>query len=200
MAAVLEHTEHDASIPSEGELMKLLRSRDGAAFRLAFRLHGPLVKAIAFSVLRDRWLAEDTVQETFVALWTHADELDPALGSVAGWLHTVAHRRAVDRLRREMVRRETTERSARQRDTGLGQDPSDRVIESVDAARSRTRVREALAALPDPQREVLLRMYFRGQSGSQIARELDVPLGTVKSRARLAMLRLRESLSDPSFA
>jgi len=188
------------STPSDVDLIDRLRRGDRTAFHLAFKRHASRAHAIALSVLRDRDLAEDVVQETFLAMLTQAGDLDPTLGSLATWLNTVAHRRAVDRVRRETVRRSAISRAAAMNHDGAGWDPSDAVIEEIDASEQRNRVREALAALPEPQRDVMRRMYFRGQTCSQIAGELRVPLGTVKSRARLAMLRLRHVLPTPSTA
>jgi RNA polymerase sigma-70 factor (ECF subfamily) len=162
-------------------------------FRRLFRRYGPTALALATRVVRDPTLAEEIVQEAFLAVWRAPAAYDTSLGSVRAWLLGIVHHRAVDATRREAARRRHDEAPV------LADPPvvlEDEVIEEIDLPEQRRRVREALDSLPAAQREIVELMYFDGLTQSQIAERLAIPLGTVKSRALLAMRRLRGSLGE----
>jgi RNA polymerase sigma factor (sigma-70 family) len=160
-------------------------------FRSLFRRYAPTALGLATRVIRDPALAEEVVQEAFLAVWRDPAGYDAGMGSVRAWLMGIVHHRAVDATRREQARR-------RRDEAGALPDPpvfvEDDVIEVLDLPEQRRAVREALKGLPDPQREVVELMYFSGLTQSQIAERLSLPLGTVKSRTLLAMRRLRGAL------
>ncbi len=142
--------------------------------------------------MRQEFLSEEIVQETFTSLWRGAAAYDPGRGSVRTWLLSSVHHRAVDGVRRE----EAQQRRAMQvaPDPDRAADFTDVVAEALDLADDRRRVREALAGLPNEQGEVVHLMYFGGLTQTQVAGRLGLPLGTVKSRCLLAMRRLRRAL------
>jgi RNA polymerase sigma factor (sigma-70 family) len=161
-------------------------------FRRLFRRYGPTALGLATRVVRDPALAEEIVQEAFLAVWRAPAAYDTALGSVRSWLMGIVHHRAVDATRREAARRRRDEAPV------MADRPielEDDVIEEIDLPDQRRRVREALDLLPPTQREVVELMYFEGLTQSQISERLSVPLGTVKSRTLLAMRRLRTTLA-----
>jgi RNA polymerase sigma-70 factor (ECF subfamily) len=124
-------------------------------------------------------------------VWREGDRFDAARGSVRAWLMGMVHKRAVDAVRREEAqRRRADEASVRD----AVEDPAEGVARDLDLPQERRAVRAALDALPPDQRQVIELMYFDGLSQSRVAARLSVPLGTVKSRARLAMRRLRDAL------
>jgi RNA polymerase sigma factor (sigma-70 family) len=133
------------------------------------------------------------VQEAFMALWKNPDGYDQQRGSVKSWLMGMVHHRAVDLVRREEAHRRRAEQSIPE---ALETEPdlAERVVDEVGAPQEQLQVRAALTALPAEQRRVIELMYFEGKSQSQIATELDLPLGTVKSRTLLGMRRLRGAL------
>jgi RNA polymerase sigma factor (sigma-70 family) len=184
-------TSFSADETSDGALIAGIRAGDEEDFRRLFRRYAPTALGLATRVVRDPALAEEVVQEAFLAVWRDPSGYDPRIGSVRSWLMAIVHHRAVDATRREAARRRRDDARP------LFEPPvvvEDEVIEEVDLVRLRRAVREALVALPRLQREVVELMYFSGLSQSQIAERLSVPLGTVKSRTLLAMRRLRESL------
>jgi RNA polymerase sigma-70 factor (ECF subfamily) len=171
------------------DLVRRVGDGDEDAFRSLFRRYGPTAKALAARVVRQPFLAEEIVQEAFLALWRKPASYREDRGSVRGWLMSTVHHRAVDYVRREEAQR----RRARETDPGgvVGDDVAEAVVEDVDLAEQRGRVRAALGEIPTEQRRVLEMMYFEGKTQSMIATELHLPLGTVKSRTLLGMRRLR---------
>ncbi len=183
----------DLSAARDRQLLRRIQGGDEEAFRTLFAAYGPSAMALASRVLRQAHLAEEIVQEAFLALWLSTELYDERRGSVKAWLMTMVHHRAVDSVRRE----ETQRRRADELMGGMREeteDPSDDVVDAVAASGDRAAVRSALDALPPEQREVLASMYFDGLTQSQIAERTGTPLGTVKSRALLGMRRMRSEL------
>jgi RNA polymerase sigma factor (sigma-70 family) len=173
------------------ELVNRIRRGDPEAFRGLFRRYAPTAQALAQRVVRRPFLAEETVQEAFLALWRNPGGYDPERGSVRAWLMSTVHNRAVDLVRREEAQRRRVAESAPEPSPA---DPGASVVEEIGLSQDRTAVREALQHIPDEQRQVIELMYYGGRSQSQIAQELGLPLGTVKSRTLLGMRRLRTAL------
>lgn len=175
------------------ELVLGIRRRDEEAFRGLFSRYAPTAKSLAMRVVRQSHLAEEIVQEAFMALWRNPGAYDDQRGSVKSWLMGMVHHRAVDLVRREESYRRRAEKTAHQV-LDLESDHADEVVEQIGLPEERRRVRAALDELPEPQREVLERMYFDGMSQSEIADVTGLPLGTVKSRTLLGMRRLKAAL------
>lgn len=184
----------DLSEARDRDLMIRIATGDEEAFRGLFGRYGPSAKALALRVVRQTHLAEEIVQEAFLALWKNPDGYDQGRGSVKSWLMGMVHHRAVDLVRREEAHRRRAERSipmAMETEPDL----ADQVVVQVNAPEEGRVVRAALGVLPTEQRQVIELMYFGGRSQSQIATELGLPLGTVKSRTLLGMRRLRDALA-----
>lgn len=148
--------------------------------------------SLVFHLLKDADEAEDVVEETFWQAWRKASSYEPSRGAVSTWLLTIGRRRALDRLRAKSRRREESTQSGVLADiASQASDP----LQVVESSERRTNVLNALRELPDEQREVLELGYFQGLSQSEIADTTGQPLGTVKTRMRLAMQKLREPLS-----
>ena len=183
--------------PRDEELIRRVRAGDDLAFRELFGRYAAVAHALAFRLVRQAQVAEEIVQEAFLAVWRNPDRYDDARGSVRSWLMGTVHHRAVDAVRREQAQRRRAEQAS-----GLGpgivEDPIDDVLAAIDLPRERKLIRSALGELPEEQRDVIQRMYFEGQSQSQIAERTGLPLGTVKSRTLLAMRRLRAHLGEGS--
>jgi RNA polymerase sigma-70 factor, ECF subfamily len=172
------------------DLLVAVASGDRPAFELLFDRVSPQVLGVALRVLRDRSLAEEVSQEVMVEVWRKAARFDPARGSASGWIATLAHRRAVDRVRSEQAGRDRDERVSRRDRTR----EVDVVADEVEVRLDHWQVRQALAALTDRQREAIELAYFQGHTYRDVARVLDIPEGTAKSRLRDGLLRLREAL------
>ena len=187
----------EAADARDEDLVLRVGAGDEQAFRELFGRYAAVAHALAFRLVRQAQVAEEIVQEAFLAVWRNPDRYDAARGSVRSWLMGTVHHRAVDAVRREQAQRRRAEQAA-----GLGpgivEDPVDDVLAAIDLPRERRLVRSALGQLPEEQRDVIQRMYFDGLSQSQIAERTGLPLGTVKSRTLLAMRRLRAHLGEGS--
>jgi len=139
-------------------------------------------------VLRDPALAEEVAQETLVEVWRTAARFDPSRGSAAGWIFTIAHRRAVDRVRAEQA---ATDRERRAATASV---PFDNVIEEVTVRLEQHAVRRCLRTLTRLQREAILLAYYGGLTYREVADRLDTALPTVKTRMRDGLIRLRDCL------
>ena len=144
-------------------------------------------------VVRQPFLAEEIVQEAFLAVWKNPGGYDPQRGSVRSWLMGMVHHRAVDTVRREESQRRRVEESQLS-DPVVQPDPAEDVVDEIGLPEERRAVRAALDELPAEQRQVIELMYFDGLSQSTISDQLGLPLGTVKSRTLLGMRRLRSSI------
>jgi RNA polymerase sigma factor (sigma-70 family) len=175
------------------ELVARLRAGDEEAFRGLFDRYASTAKALALRIVRQTHLAEEIVQEVFLAVWRSPEGYDGARGSVRSWLMGMVHHRAVDAVRREEAhRRRADSVAAEARDETV--DHADDVVEAIGRPEERRVVRAALDELPAEQREVLELMYFDGLTQTQVAEKVGLPLGTVKSRTLLGMRRMRSAL------
>jgi len=166
---------------------------DQAAFASLYDALAATVYGVVRRVLRDPSQAEEVTQEVFVEMWRQASRFDPARGSARTWAVVIAHRRAVDRVRSEQSHRD------RQNTVGAAAvespaTPEDDAIE-VDEGR---RAKAALETLPAPQREALELAFYDGLTHVQIADRLGVALGTVKTRIRDGLIKLRTTMGGPS--
>ena len=172
------------------ELVADCARRDENALAALYDRHGKVAYSIALRIVRDPGLAEDAVQEAFLAVWKQAARYDARLAKPSTWILTIVHRRAVDHVRRSVRHGEIAERVA------PFETPD--VVGGVDEAavirESRRDVQRALATLPAGERNTLELAYWGGLSQSQIAAQLGIPAGTVKSRTFAALAHLRTAL------
>ena len=185
----------DLSEVRDRDLMARLRGGDEDAFRGLFDRYAPTANALARRVVRQSHLAEEIVQEAFMAVWRDPGAYDGDRGSVKSWLMGMVHHRAVDLVRREEAHRRRAE-AAIPEALEEQADHADDVVQQLGLPEERRVVRAALDELPDEQRQVLSMMYFDGLSQSQIADRTGIPLGTVKSRTLLGMRRMRGALAE----
>jgi RNA polymerase sigma-70 factor (ECF subfamily) len=167
---------------------------DGSAVAELYDRHSRAIYSLALRMLTDSAEAEDVVQDVFTQAWRQASRYDAARAPVVGWLLVIARARALDRLRARKSRISVTALDPATTDPvdpGLALDQQ--AISNEDAVRVRT----ALAALPAVQREAIELAYFKGLSQSDIAEQLSQPLGTVKTRMRAGLLKLRDVLRLP---
>ncbi len=177
----------------DGQLLGEIAAGDDQAFRELYGRYGAPAYGLALRVTGDGTLAQDVVQDAFLAVWTGAGAYDGGRGSVRSWLLSTVHHRAVDVVRREQTQRTRAERAGNRLETS--EDFTEKVVEAADLGWHRRRVRDALGGLPEEQREVVDLMYFDGLTQAQISERLSLPLGTVKSRCLLGMRKLRTALA-----
>ncbi|MCA1781781.1 MAG: ECF RNA polymerase sigma factor SigK [Dermatophilaceae bacterium] len=174
------------------DLLRATAAGDERAFEQLYDLTAARVHGLVLRVLRDPAQSEEVTQEVFLDIWKTADQIDVERGSPMGWILTLAHRRAVDRVR--------SAEAARRRDhLDVVRDPRrvrDETVEQAHANLDGDRVRAALGSLTELQREAIRLAYFEGHTHTQVADLLDIPLGTAKSRIRDALLRLRDVLGE----
>ncbi len=202
----------------DAELVRAVADGSEQALGILYDRHVESVFAAASRLTNDRQVAEEVVQETFLALWNRAELYDPQAGSLAAWLLTIARNRAVDRLRAAGRRPRIVPLSA----AGANDEPETATLERIvaeDAALGtvgavvgganlgpgpegalaaqevRVTIRVALAAMPEPERAVIVLAYQDGLTQSEIAMRLGWPIGTVKTRTRRALAHLRETLA-----
>ena len=161
---------------------------DQAAFEALYDQLGASVYGLIRKVLRNPSQAEEVAQEVLLEVWRTASRFDPARGSAATWMLTIAHRRAIDRVRAEEAA------AAREQRTAQVPTAVDEVAETVEASMDAERLRRCLAGLTELQRESITLAYYGGYSYAQVAALLDTALGTIKTRIRDGLTRLRACL------
>lgn len=178
---------------ADEDLLTLVERQDADAFEALYDRHAQVAYSLAFRLVGSRTEAEDLVQESMLAIWRGAASYSPARGSVRTWLLSIVHNRGIDLIRRAGAatrRQEALEQIERVR-------PPENDTAALGVGRAISAdVRAALADLPDDQVQVLKLAYYGGYTHTEISEMLDVPLGTIKSRMRLGLERLRGALGS----
>ncbi|WP_418960841.1 ECF RNA polymerase sigma factor SigK [Streptomyces tritici] len=176
------------------DVMRQVARGDKHAFTTLYDALAPLVFGIVLRVVRDRAQTEEVTQEVMIDLWRQAARYEPAAGSVTTWAATIAHRRAVDRVRSAQAASDRERaQAAREHATAF-----DEVAEQVETRLESERVRRCLRGLTELQRQAVTLAYYRGLTYRQVAQSLQTPLPTVKTRMRDGLIRLRDCMGVPS--
>lgn len=179
---------HSAHGSDDTLLLNQLAAGDHRALGDLYDLHSRLLFGVIVRILNDEGEAEEVLQEVFIQAWTHAHTFDAALGSPAGWLLGIARNRGIDRLRARGCRQRAVEGTLSPSPV-----PTPELLASL--TERQQNVHRALDALPADQRELIERAYFLGSTQSEMAAQLDLPLGTVKTRIRNGLQALRALLN-----
>jgi RNA polymerase sigma-70 factor, ECF subfamily len=190
-----DETDLDNTVPvSLNDLLGQVAEGDQSAFAALYDQTSSRVLGLVIRLLKDHAQSEEVTQEIFLEVWQNAKRYDPSKGSAVTWILTMSHRRAVDRIR--------ASQSTRDRDTKIGirdlEREYDSVAESVEISVEHERVGKALSRLTELQRQAVTLAYYGGYSHSEVAQMLSVPVGTVKTRLRDGMIRLRDELGVAS--
>ena len=180
------------SLDDESLIRLIRQAREGALGELYDR-YSRLVFSLAANSVGDRATAEEITQDVFLRVWQRAGQYRADRGKVSTWLTGITRHRCIDQLRRRAVRAEKHSVTWAEISPGsepVGSGPDEAAAQTLE----RERVRAAVGGLPEEQRRVLALAYFQGLSQSRIAEVLDLPLGTVKTRVRLGMQKLRQAL------
>jgi RNA polymerase sigma-70 factor, ECF subfamily len=184
---------------ADEQLIRDIERRDVAALRALYRRHSRMVYSVAFGVLGDAAAADEVTQDVFLQVWEKAGTYREEKARVVTWISRIARNRAIDVLRKN--------RSRDARAQGAWAEQCDAVVSSAVRPGERlerdelaARVRDAVASLPPDQQDALARAFFQGRTHQEIAEELGEPLGTVKTRIRAAMQKLRAMLGGAGDA
>lgn len=175
---------------ADADLLRSIQSGDQQAVAALYDRYSGAAYGLAFRITGDGTLAEDVVQDAFVSVWKQAGRFDPERGQVKSWLLTIVHHKAVDAVRRRANRSERALPEGPEEFIATIGSPEQVTEMTMDAAA----VREAVRAVPEDQRRTIEMAYFEGLTHVEIAERMDVPLGTVKSRLRIGLEKMRESL------
>ena len=180
-----------ATPPTLEDLLSEVAKGDQQAFATLYDRVGGSVYGLVRRVLRDPAHSEEVTQEVLLDVWRMASRFERGRGSANGWIMTMAHRRAVDRVRSEQASRNRNDRAAV---LEAAEQPFDVVVEDVEIRLEQQQVRQALGVLTDLQREAIELAYYGGYTYREVAELLDTPLGTVKTRLRDGLIRLRDTI------
>jgi len=183
---------------SDEALMRLVVMRRSEALGALYDRYGRLVFSLALQVVRDRGTAEEVAQDVFYQLWQNAATFRPEQAKLTTWMTSITRYRAIDVLRKRRSRPEKDSLEWAEVSPSSLPRSGDGPEELADLLLQQQQVRQAVASLSPDQQAVLSLAYFQGLSHSEIAAQLNQPLGTVKTRIRLAMQRLRELLKEDS--
>jgi len=190
----LDDVDDSAATLSTEDLLQRVATGDREAFAQLYDRTAPRVFGLVKRLLRDHSQSEEVTQEVFLEIWQTATRYDTSKGGAIAWMLTMTHRRAVDRVR--------ASQASRNRDTRIGirdfPTDFDSVAENVEVRIESERVKEAMMRLTELQRQAVQLAYFGGYSHSEVAAMLSVPIGTVKTRLRDGMIRLRDELGVAS--
>lgn len=175
-------------------LIERMAGGDESALSALYDRSSRLIFGLLLRILNDAGLAEEVMLDVYMQVWRQARRYDPVRGKTLAWLVTIARSRAIDRLR--SIRQEEMRKESLDAAGGQGLAFATAFVDPTLAPERQKIVRGALAALPQEQREVIEMAYYLGLSHSEIAARLGQPLGTVKTRTRLGMMKLREQLKD----
>lgn len=176
---------------TDAQVVSALYSGDLSALGILYQRHGEIVYRVTLRILGNQQEAEDLTQEVFLTLWRNK-AYDPTRGSILAFLITLSRSKAIDRYRQVQAQRRLQQRWS----YSYSQQPKSELIDKLALKEISLQVRKAVEDLPTIQRSVLVMAYFDGLTQSEIAHRLNIPLGTVKTHKRTALLKLREILNN----
>ncbi len=194
-AGIPRRSPMSSAAPDHG-LISRIAAGDEEALAVLYRKYGRVVFSLAFQVTADRSASEEITQDVFSRVWRNAGRYKPETAAVETWIMSITRNRAIDEIRRRKVRIDPLPLDLDGHGGATLADERENPEDRAAAEEKRARVRAALSSLPEEQREAISMAFLRGLTHSRIARELGQPVGTIKTRIRLGMRKLRDVLSD----
>ncbi len=185
----------DLSQQSDEALMLAVTNKRESALSELYDRHAATVLGVVYRIVGDRAVAEEVLQEAFWRIWNNADKFDSTQGKFTTWMFSIARRHAIDVYRKQQVRPQLAD-SANQDDQLAQVADEMNVSQTASSNIEADQIRNAVAALPTDQRQVLEMAYFQGKTRREIAKETNIPLGTIHTRARLGLQRLQKLLVE----
>lgn len=186
-------------VVSEEELVNLITQSNEQALEELYDRFAPTVMGVAYRIVRSRGVAEEIVQETFCRVWDKSDTFDASKGNAKAWLFRIARNLALDNVRRQKIRPQAA--ASENAELMMAQEPDEdaNVAESAWASMRREQLQDALGQLPNEQQQVLELAYFEGYTRKEISSATGLALGTVHTRARLGLQKMRDLLKVDDF-
>lgn len=178
------------------DLLNAVAKKDRSALSTFYDRHSAGLYGLALKILRDEALAQDVLQDLFLFLWESADRFTERRGSPVGWMMISCRNRCIDKLRQKERRQKRSVNLDETTLQSIEMNESESPLEFVHQKEVQKVVTRALEGLPEEQRVPIEMAYFKGMSQSEIAKDLNLPLGTVKTRIRLGMQKLKDSIAD----
>ncbi|MCB0726577.1 MAG: sigma-70 family RNA polymerase sigma factor [Ignavibacteria bacterium] len=175
-------------------LIKRISQKDETAFSQFYDIHHRYIYTIIFNILRDQAESEDLLQEIFIQIWNKVDSYDETLGNPLAWITRMTRNKSIDRLRSKGYKKRSAEIDMDKFFDLSGEPGADDPDAGIILSQEQSEVSKAIKSLKQNQRELIVLSYFRGFSQSELAEHFDIPLGTVKTRMRAAMMILRDKL------
>lgn len=186
----------DVDSRSDEELMSLTAGGDQIAFEALYDRYASKAMGFMYKIVQDQGVSAELVQELFIRLWDNRTSFDASRAKFTTWMFGIARNMAIDSYRRAKRRPVLAQSESQERKLEQKPDSQQNVLENVSLRWRQEQLQEAVQVLPDDQRLVIEYAYFKGMTRQEISEELDVPLGTVHSRARLALKKLGRALDD----
>ena len=185
----------EIDVDNDLQLLRRISERDTSALSEFYDIHSKYLYTIIYYILRDEAEAEDLLQEVFLQIWEKIDSYDEALGNPLAWITRITRNKSIDRIRSKSFKNRSSETDIERffdlSDTGSANPES---LSTQD--QEKTEITNALRSLTENQRDLIEYAYFKGYSQSELAEHFNIPLGTVKTRMRAAMMTLREKLKN----
>lgn len=191
----LGETPHSGS-GEEKKLMKRIKARDPKALEQIYDLYKALLFGMILSIVKNREEAEDVLQEVFLKIWEKAGTFDEERGHVYSWIIRLSRNKAIDRIRSKGYKMQQKASVRIDESRFTPEDNESDPLETTIFSDRADLVKKALEEIPEAQREVITIAYYRGMTQSEIADYLDLPLGTIKTRTRMGMIKLKKILED----
>ncbi len=186
----------EIDVDNDLQLLRRISNRDASALSELYDIHSRYLFTIIYYVVRDEAEAEDLLQEVFLQIWEKIDSYDEALGNPLAWITRVTRNKSIDRIRSKSFKNRSNETDI-ERFFDLSEDSKSSSPENVSTLnQEKAEITNALKSLNENQRDLIEFAYFRGYSQSELAEHFNIPLGTVKTRMRAAMMTLREKLKN----